>query len=118
MNTLPRAAKTSPWRNRLQCGSYNDRLRMRQSGQETTAADHTKLYLLIMRAPFFDDVMTLTHRCDRKYASGATLENNMQSAFDSFVYGVAQHDDHIVDVPDEITKMLYNFLSTMCFGKQ
>ena len=41
----------------------------------------------------------------------------MESAFDSFVYGVTQQNG-VVDAPVEIMKMLYNFLSTMCFGKQ
>ena len=53
----------------------------------------------------------------RKYASGETLENNLDSAFESFVYGVTQQNG-VVDAPVEIMKMLYNFLSTMCFGKQ
>ena len=54
----------------------------------------------------------------RKYASGVTLENNLASSFESFVYGVQQHKDGVVDVPEEIMKLLYNFLSAMCFGKQ
>ena len=55
--------------------------------------------------------------CNRKYASGATLENSVESAFESFVFGVKQQDG-VIDLPAEIMKMVYNLLSTMCFGKQ
>ena len=53
----------------------------------------------------------------RKYASGATLEANIEGAFDSFVYGVKKQDG-VVDLRVEVMRMMYSFMATMCFGKQ
>ena len=45
------------------------------------------------------------------------MENSIESAFESFVYGVKKQDG-VIDLPVEIMKMVFNLLSTMCFGKR
>ena len=53
----------------------------------------------------------------RKYASAAVLERNVERAVESFASGVERHEDDVIDVPQELMRMVYNFLATMCFGK-
>ena len=53
----------------------------------------------------------------RKYASASVLERNVESAVESFVSGVERQQDGVIDVPEAIMKMIYNFLATICFGK-
>ena len=52
----------------------------------------------------------------RKYASAAVLEDNVESAVSSFIEAVDRNDG-VVDIPQEMMRMTYNFIATMCFGQ-
>ena len=87
---------------------------------EATASNRawsTAVYLLIKQNGLgnsYDVIVCLR----RKYASASVLERNVESAVESFVSGVERQQDGVIDVPEEIMKMIYNFFATMCYGRQ